>query len=352
MTGDSLFSLPVIRSLREAHPNSNITMVVSPRGYDLYRVSDSRFGVDTLISYDFYHPKFAQWSTRRKLNGRRFDAVFFLDTDLGYLNFFKENISSPNWYRMVTTRDQLGGVQIVQNSVGETAHICDQYLQLVEAYGVTPVRSYSIPLSPRSRHKADVFRKRLKLGARKVVGLHWGNHSKNTNILFPKETFDGRAWSMDSYVQLATQLMAVHPDTVFILTGGAYERPLVRQLHKKMTQAGVASINLASKTNDLVSLLGLLSILDLFVVGDTGPMHLASAVGVNTAALFFATSPMDTGPYNSRNSLTIQSPIPCAPCLNTPHSFRCPEGANCVQLLTSDAVHLAISSRFDWSGQC
>jgi ADP-heptose:LPS heptosyltransferase len=339
MTGDTLFALPLIKSIRLAHPTSDITAVVSPRGLDLLNAMGTDSGVDHLVTYNFYHPRIAKWSTRRHLEGNRFDAVFFLDTHLGYLDHFKSIVTSPQWYRMVSKRDDRGGVQIIQKAVGDTQHICRQYLQLAEAFGISQLtESYSFALPEKSIKTSEKLATRYQFSGRRVIGFHWGNHSKNTNILFPKETFDGRAWSMASFIELGKTLYATYPDLLLVLTGGPYERRMVKRLEKQLRLESVPVLNLAGKTNHLPELLGLLSCLKLFVVGDTGPMHLASAINTPTVGLFFATNPNDTGPYGTPNTAVVRSPIVCAPCLHTSHSYQCPSDTNCVKALQSELV--------------
>ena len=53
------------------------------------------------------------------------------------------------------------------------------------------------------------------------------------------------------------------------------------------------------------------------VVGDTGPMHLAAAVGTPVVALFGPADPNRTGPYGD-DHIVIRKPFPCGPCLRKP----------------------------------
>ena len=69
----------------------------------------------------------------------------------------------------------------------------------------------------------------------------------------------------------------------------------------------------ASGTLDLPSLAALLGRLDLFITGDTGPMHLAAAVGTPVVALFGPSNPLRYGPLAAHQRV-LRIDLPCSPC--------------------------------------
>ncbi len=331
MTGDTVFSFPVIKSLRATYPDAQIDVLVSPRGSEVINLVGPELGVTNCFTYNFYHPKLGAWWLRRRLKGRLYDAVFMLDTNTAYYQLVNSAVVGRGWYRMVAQYDALAGTQVKQNEL--PLHIADQYLRLVEAATIRPVRSYAFTLPERSKKYRDKFRNRF-LSATKLVGIHWGNHSKNTNILFPKETFDGRSWQMSKLLEMATTVYAHNPDVVFVLTGGPYEARMVKRLYKQLLRNGIPVVNMAGKTNHLTRFLGVLASFDVFVVGDTGPMHLASAIKQKTVMLTLSTNPNETGPYQSTSTVPIGASLACMPCLNQTHEHQCPP-LNC-----SDALHV------------
>jgi heptosyltransferase I len=81
---------------------------------------------------------------------------------------------------------------------------------------------------------------------------------------------------------------------------------------------GVPVRNWCGKTT-LVELGGLIQKLDLLVTVDSGPMHMAAAVGVPTVALFGPTNPARTGPYGASHRIVQRTELACVPC----YSRRC-----------------------------
>jgi heptosyltransferase I len=81
--------------------------------------------------------------------------------------------------------------------------------------------------------------------------------------------------------------------------------------------AGIGGINLVGRTS-LAQLAALIERADLVIANDTGPMHIAAALGRPLVALFGPTNPVRTGPYK-REASVVRIDIPCSPC----YSRRC-----------------------------
>ena len=74
----------------------------------------------------------------------------------------------------------------------------------------------------------------------------------------------------------------------------------------------------------------------LFITNDTGPMHIATAFGVPTVAIFGPTDPATTSPFGSRHEL-VRHPVDCSPCLLR----ECPIDHRCMQGISVEMVHAA-----------
>jgi ADP-heptose:LPS heptosyltransferase len=137
----------------------------------------------------------------------------------------------------------------------------------------------------------------IKTTGRPAIGVHvsGGRESKQ--------------WHLDRFASVARRLAEERGATI-VLTGSAADRSMVDAVRAQL--AGVSVVDLAG-TLDLVALAGLLSELDLFVTSDTGPMHVASAVGTPIVALFGPADPRRYGP-RSPNQRIIRVDLWCSPC--------------------------------------
>lgn len=120
---------------------------------------------------------------------------------------------------------------------------------------------------------------------------------------------ESKQWHLDRFAAVARRLSETRGATI-VLTGSTSDRPLVDAVRRELT--GVSVID-ASGSLDLPALAALLARLDLFVTGDTGPMHLAAAVGVPVVALFGPSNPARYGPL-AEHQRVIRIDLPCSPC--------------------------------------
>jgi heptosyltransferase-2 len=83
----------------------------------------------------------------------------------------------------------------------------------------------------------------------------------------------------------------------------------------------------------LPELLGVLSCLDGFVTNDSGPMHLAAALGVRQVAIFGSTDWRETAPFTDRAKV-VREPVECAPCMQR----ECPIDHRCMRAVSVERV--------------
>ncbi|MBI3263002.1 MAG: glycosyltransferase family 9 protein, partial [Acidobacteria bacterium] len=126
----------------------------------------------------------------------------------------------------------------------------------------------------------------------------------------------GRAikqWHPERFAEVAAALRDAR-NAVIVLTGAPEDRDLVDQVKRRI---GGDVIDLCGRT-DLLMLAAVLERLDLFISGDTGPMHLAVAVGTPIVALFGPSDPARWGPVANGSSgpqaAILRVDLPCSPC--------------------------------------
>lgn len=119
-----------------------------------------------------------------------------------------------------------------------------------------------------------------------------------------------RQWAARKFAELATHLID-SLDARLVFTGSKQEAPLIDEICTLAKHQNIRSV--AGSTN-LGQLAALLERADLLITGDTGPMHLAVAVGTPVVALFLASALcFETGPYSVGN-IVVQPQISCNPC--------------------------------------
>ena len=134
-------------------------------------------------------------------------------------------------------------------------------------------------------------------------------------VLHPGARWPTKLWPVAHWTRLGDWLAREKSYRVFI-TGSPGDRELVKEI---VTQAKVPPLNLAGRTS-LAELAAVLRQARLAVTTDTGPMHLAAALGTPVVALFGPTAPWRTGPFGEGHEI-VRLTLPCSPCFQR----ACPE---------------------------
>jgi lipopolysaccharide heptosyltransferase II len=177
-----------------------------------------------------------------------------------------------------------------------------------------------------------------RLGARRrpLVGVHVNG---------------GRAikqWSPDRFAELASRLAAARGATI-VLTGAASDHELVEPVRRTLSDMNVLDL---VGSLDLPSLAAALEQLDVFVTGDTGPMHLAAAVATPVVAIF---GPSDPARYAPRDPIhrIVRIDLPCSPCnrIRLPPERCVGHIPDCLAGIDVEMVYRAVETVLDGARQ-
>ncbi|MGB5157582.1 glycosyltransferase family 9 protein [Desulfobacterium sp. N47] len=166
-----------------------------------------------------------------------------------------------------------------------------------------------------------------------------GSSSEDQSIIAvnPMAKWKTKLWEADKFSRLALMLQKDLSCRI-IFTGSKQDVPVIDGIISKAGNTDRIT-NLAGKTS-LKELACLYSRCSVLVCTDTGPMHIAAAMGCRVVSLFGPTSPLRTGPYGNGHKV-IRSDVDCSPCLKK----ECDNTA-CMKNITVNAVFDAVKSSF------
>lgn len=144
-----------------------------------------------------------------------------------------------------------------------------------------------------------------------------------------------KRWFAERFAEVARR--AAQSGAVPLLLGGPADRDVSSEVARQT--GGARLVDLTGATSIAV-LAALLSLSRVAVVNDSGPMHLAAAVGTPVVALFGSTNPDWTAPRGEGHAL-IRHPVACSPC----YRRTCPIGLLCFAGISVDAVWSAVRVR-------
>lgn len=150
-------------------------------------------------------------------------------------------------------------------------------------------------------------------------------------------TWSTKLWHLEGWVALGKALLDKYPESSILLSWG-------NDSEKREALAIATAIGSGARVIDRYSLKGfaaLLKKIDLVVGGDTGPVHLAAAVGTPTVSFYRASDGKRSGPRGKRHVM-VHSPLHCARCFRT----RCDKDDECRQSIKVEEMVAAIASLF------
>ena len=162
---------------------------------------------------------------------------------------------------------------------------------------------------------------------RKVLGINPGASYGSAKRWYPKE-----------FAKVASELSNRYDIIIF---GGLGEKNIAADIEKSLVELGVKNYhNLAGKTT-IKDLINRISNLDLFITGDSGPMHIAAAFQVPTVAIFGPTKDNETSQWMNEKSIIVKKNLDCQPCMRR----TCPlQHHDCMNFIKAVDVLNAVKS--------
>lgn len=301
--GDAVMSLPALRAIRERFPQAKLSILAKPWVADLYRREPF---FDEIILYDGRSP----WRTGRQLRARRFDCAILLQNafEAAWIAWLAR-IPVRIGYKRDGRQLLLTRAVDVPNRGEIPRHERFYYLELLRRAGLIE----SLPECEAIRLHRDVNPN----GAR-MIGVSPGAAYGTA-----------KRWLPERFAEAAAAL-ATERGASIALFGSKSERELCEQVAQLLT--GHRVTNHAGET-PLAEFIDLASSCELFLTNDSGAMHIASALGVPTVAIFGATDDTATGPTGPKAHV-VRQPVECSPCLRR----ECPIDHRCMTGVSADRV--------------
>lgn len=157
-------------------------------------------------------------------------------------------------------------------------------------------------------------------------------------VLQPGARWLNKRWPVEKFAELARSLAIKFPNLNFAILGGAEDKPLGHAIAQAEPSR---CLDLTGKLS-LPEMVEWIRLSELMVTNDTGPMHVAAALGKPVVALFGPTEPCRTGPYGQIQH-ALQLNLPCVPCMKSRCTYFKP--LECLKALPTAAVLNAASNR-------
>jgi len=282
--GDTCHALAVIRRLQDNWPDTHITWIIGKTEVTLMSaIRDIDF-----VVFDKSKGRQAYRDVRAQLRDKQFDVALCMHASLR-ANFLIRSI--PSRLRLGFDRKRARDFQwlFTNRRISATPgeHAMEAMLAFATAIGAEPRElRWDIPLSNQEREFAEGHAS----GSRPLVVISPCTSQRSRNF---------RNWDAARYVDVIQHLESTHGARV-IVTGGPTE---VERDYGEQLSFNSAAENLVGRTS-LRELAALLASADLVICPDSGPAHIATAMGTPVIGLYATSNPERTGPYVSKE-LTV-----------------------------------------------
>ena len=376
--GDAVMTTPALQRLREALPDAHLALLTHEKLASLWERHPS---LDAVITFS---PGESPWSVARRLRAERFQtAVVMPNSPRSALEVWLARIpqrigyARPCWSWLLTQAiaPRPGKSRMARRSASEvrrltslpvgarssatprppdrTAHQIYDYLHLTAALGANPE-----PLPPKLEitaveiGEAEGWLGKMLQEVGRASRLPSEASGAGETPALPSlllglnpgaEYGPAKRWPAESFAAVAREVSRMHGNCAWLAFGGAGDWQLCSDIERL---AGGGVVNLAGKTS-LRQLMALLKLCRVLLTNDSGPMHVAAALGTPVVVPFGSTSPGLTGPGlpgDTRHQL-LQSGAPCSPCFRRvcPIDFRCMTGISPGRVV--EAVSRALALR-------
>jgi heptosyltransferase-2 len=303
--GDMVLSLPALRDLKRNFPEARLTVLARPWVARLYEATPE---VDTILDSRGLR------ADARAISGR-FDAGVLLTNSFGSALCLAWARLPERWGYATDGRGPL---------LTRRARVPEQVRGRSQVYYYRAMLAgvgLRVSASPDARLRCPEAWARSaasRLGDGPAIGVSPGAAYGSA-----------KQWPAVRYAAAAERIARERGARVVIL-GAEAERPLAEAISAAMR---LPAIDLCGRTT-LPELVGVLSRLELLLTGDSGPMHLASALGTPLIAIFGPTDWRETAPAGPARHRLVREEVECAPCLLR----ECPIDHRCMRRVGIDRV--------------
>ncbi len=293
--GDITHVLPTLRTLQKHWPTTKITWIIGKSEYQLVKAIDNI----NFIIFD----KSAGFSSYRELNkqikkhlqGKAFDVLLHMQLSI---RASVASIFIPATIKLGFDKKRAKDLQslfcnhqIMPDSTEQ--HVLDSFLEFPRYFGLQPVLSWQLPVA---QPAIKVITTRLQTNKKLFI----------INPCAVAKSKNWRNWTSKGYAAIADYVSNQHNMQV-VLTGGN------SQLEQDSAE-DILSLCKVSKPVNLIAstsideLVAILHLADIVLAPDTGPVHIASALGTDTIGLYASTNPDRAGPYNHKQYVVNKYP--------------------------------------------
>ncbi len=322
--GDAVLSIPAFRAIKENLPKSQVTVFADSYIKDIL---ESIPYIDAVVPYAKRSTFLKKAKSVRKLVYNSFDLAVDMTCDYTLEGALWTWLSKAR-YRVgynIWKRGFLFNLPIPHEK--GPVHAMDEIYNIVKSLGLeTKDKTLKINPSEEAKDSVQKFLRNKKIKDRGlIIGIHPGGY------------YPTQRWESERFAEVADYTAEKHSAHI-VLMGGSEEEEIIQKIKTHMTHPCAVFLN-----QPLGDLLALLQSCHLLICNNSGPLHMAAALGTRTVSTMGPTIPERWWPHGE-DHVVLRKDLPCMPC----NEGRCRlKTLDCMKLITVkdmiDAVDIQLS---------
>ncbi len=312
--GDVTRALPLLTRVRRGYPQAHIAWAVEPAVAPLLEAHPA---INEVLLYDRSQGPRQFWPFLQTIRAKQFDLVLDLQRHAKSglvslwsrapvrLGFHRQNTKEGNWFCNTHTIDPVPDFSLK----------LWQYLRFADALGLPD--------------DGVAFDLRLREEEERHIDALLADTPRPYVTFFLGSRWPSRFWFPTATAQVARTLQQEY-DMGTVLIGGPREVVFASQVSAALGETKATDLSGKTSVRDLI---GIFSRARLGIGPDSGPMHIAAAVGTPVISLWGATSPIRSAPWGSED-FVLRGPASCSPC----YTRDCRIQRACMQRITPEHV--------------
>lgn len=265
--GDAVMASAAIYAIKEKYPDANFLFYGSFVSTELFKnLQNSKILVEN--------------------KKQRFFQIFKIRKELGEFDLaisFRSALSSKIILNLIKAKKRF----YFDKNQNKNEHQVLKYLKFIENSLNFKANSNSLKLPIKAK------------ATKKILGINAGAHYGSA-----------KRWNSEYFAQVAKEFASTHKIIIF---GVKTEQKICDEIQNLLLKDGVQAKNLCGKTS-IFTLCKNISMLDILITNDSGPMHIGAAYGVKTIAIFGSTNFHQTSPWQ-KNARLAHLNLACMPCM-------------------------------------
>ena len=289
--GDMVMITPALNALADKYPESEITILTSPDGQRVLKGFHSQIKNVWILDRKKLFPFIQRVQLSRAIQKSDFKHIYCFETKKSFTKLFKNSNAQQH---------------ILHNVKNSEINFADRCLRLIDPTLTKKQYPVFLPVQDDARRRAQTILQQAGIPEDVfLIGIHPSYSGLGKKFGRNKKSLPHRNWPVSHWGALCKQITDYAKENGHNIQVIMDLMPEEKELGLSIIKESKNSVSLITPPPDFERYKATLARMDLLIVPNTGPMHIAAAVGTNIVSLFSIHNPKDCAPFTDENKLKI-----------------------------------------------